>query len=235
MVYKFLRSLFYTLQGRCLLCECAMIEPSQIFGLCGHCLHAMPEKGYCCRRCGLPTAADIAECGECLQNRPYYQQIVFCTPYNPDIQRLIIQLKQHHDMACCRLLADYLAYSYYRQSPPLPLLHALLPVPMHKKRLLQRGNNHSLLLARKLAKRLAIPCHSHWLKKHRHTVPQRSLAAKQRRRNLRNAFSVTADVRGKNIAIVDDVMTTGSTANEIAKVLMKAGANTVYILLVARA
>ncbi len=235
MVYKFLRGIVYRLQSRCLLCECAMRKPSTIFGLCENCLSAMPEKGYCCQRCGLPTAADIDECGECLQNTPYYQQIVFCTPYNHDIQKLIIQLKQLHDMACCRLLADYMADSYCRQIPALPVLHALLPVPMHKRRLLQRGNNHSQLLAQKLAKRLSVPLYKHWLVKVRNTPAQRRLTAKQRRTNLRNAFMVKADVQGKNIAIVDDVMTTGSTVNEIAKVLKKAGANAVYVLVIARA
>lgn len=235
MVYKFSRSLLYRLQNRCLLCECIMTVPSTLFGLCRYCFEAMPANGYCCQRCGLPTATDIAQCGTCLQNTPYYRKVLFCTPYNHDIQRLIIQLKQQHDMAACRLLADYLALRYFEQSHTLSGIDALVPVPMHRRSLLRRGNNHSQLLARKLARRLSLPCHNHYLIKTRDTPTQRSLTAAERRKNLRNAFAVIGDVSDKNIAIVDDVMTTGSTVNEIAKVLTKAGAKAVYVLLVARA
>lgn len=232
MVYHWIKPLIYTLQQQCLLCQCAIAETTAIFGLCKDCYQAMPAAEPCCRRCGLPTAISVDACGQCLQKPPPFDCTVLCTPYNPDVQQLIYRLKQQHDMAACRLLADWLARQINTEPVPLDVL---LPVPMHWQRQLWLGNNHSQLLAQSLARRLRIPCQKHWLKKQRKTLPQRGLSAAQRRRNLRHAFSVTGDVRGQCIGIVDDVMTTGSTMNTLAGILKKAGAKAVYALVIARA
>lgn len=227
MVYQWVKSL----QQRCLLCQCT-ISASPLFGLCKDCYQAMPAAEPCCQQCGLPTAITLKQCGECLKQPPLFDHTRCCTQFTADSQTLIHHLKKQHDLAYCRLLADWLTQQLPRCPTPVD---ALLPVPMHWQRALWQGNNHSLLLAKQLACNSGIPCQPDWLKKRHKTMPQRGLSAAQRRRNLKNAFTATSEVSAKHLVLVDDVMTTGSTMNELSRVLKKAGALSVTALVIARA
>lgn len=232
MVYKFFEKLPYILQKSCLLCRCSLDSESTVFGLCSYCFNALPDFSPSCLQCGDPTARPLVQCGECARKPPFYQQTLCATRFNPDIQHLIHQLKQQHDLAANRCLVDLLIRNISSASLELDVIIA---VPMHWRRLLIRGNNHSALLARSLAKKLAIPYHPKLIKKARHTPTQRGLAAKQRQKNLRQAFYCTEDLSGLHIGVVDDVITTGSTMNEIAKALKQTGASCVSAIAVARA
>ena len=110
----------------------------------------------------------------------------------------------------------------------------LIPVPLHYQRLRQRGYNQALELARPIAKMLGIPIDIRSCRRRKVTKEQSGLQAKQRKSNVRDAFEVTGDLRNRSIAIIDDVMTTGSTVNELAKQLMQAGATTVDVWVCAR-
>ena len=116
-----------------------------------------------------------------------------------------------------------------------PLPEAILPVPLHSTRLRERGFNQALELARPMAQALALPLLIHHSQRTRATVAQTSLSAKQRRKNIRGAFQVTQPLPARHIAIVDDVMTTGQTINELAKTLRKAGATHIDVWVCARA
>lgn len=230
-VYKALKKLPYYLQRQCLLCRCDIDKSSTVFGLCSHCINAFPEFSPSCQQCGDPTAKPLSACGECLRMPPHYDQTVCFTRFNRDIQYLIHQLKQQHDLAIRRCLADSLVQAIRQADLSLD---AIIAVPMHWRRAFLRGNNHSALLASHIAKKLAIVYFPKAVKKVRHTQTQRGLAAKQRNRNLRHAFYCQENMQGLHIGIIDDVMTTGSTMNEIAKVLKQAGAIKVSAITVAK-
>jgi ComF family protein len=111
----------------------------------------------------------------------------------------------------------------------------LLPVPLHRQRLRQRGFNQALELARPVSRRLCIPLDPWLAVRNKATIPQASLSPKDRYRNVRDAFQVKKDVSGLKIAIIDDVMTTGHTANALANTLKKAGAREISVWVFARA
>ncbi len=231
MVYNFLKKLPYQLQKQCLLCQCAIVNNTDIYGLCSYCLNAQPAMQPCCLQCGSMTAKPMQQCGECAKKPPHFAQTIAFTRFNPDIQRLIYPLKQQHDLAVLRLLSDCLVATVLQQTLNVDVI---IPVPMHWRRKLLQGNNHGALLAKQVAKKLSITYNDHWLKKQWHTQPQRGQSGQKRRLNLLGAFYCQQNLSGHRIAIVDDVMTTGSTMNEVAKALKKAGAAEVIALVVAK-
>ena len=110
-----------------------------------------------------------------------------------------------------------------------------MPIPLHKTRYRQRGFNQSIEIARTVACELKLPVDLSSCQRYRNTPHQTSLPAKQRRKNLKNAFSLMKPIQVKHIAIIDDVMTTGSTVDELAALLKKAGASRVDVWACARA
>jgi ComF family protein len=114
----------------------------------------------------------------------------------------------------------------------LPPVDLVLPVPLHQKRLREREFNQSALIGKHIARRLGAPLSVRSLVRNRHTIPQVGLSAQERRKNIRNAFTVSDmnHVRGKRIMLVDDVFTTGATVRECSRVLRKAGAKEVFVI-----
>jgi ComF family protein len=114
----------------------------------------------------------------------------------------------------------------------LPAVDLVLPVPLHKKRLREREFNQSALLGKHVARHLGAPLSVHSLDRNRHTMPQVGLNSRERRKNIRNAFTVTDidGIRGKRVMLVDDVYTTGATARECSRVLKKAGVEEVFVI-----
>jgi ComF family protein len=117
----------------------------------------------------------------------------------------------------------------------LPVIGGILPVPLSVKGLRERGFNQSLLMARVLAKNLQVPLFMDILFKKKETLPQIGLSKKERLANLKKAFEVKGDIKGLRLLLIDDVMTTGATVTECSKVLMKAGAQEIVVLTLARA
>lgn len=171
-------------------------------------------------------------CGPCLLKPPAYDHAIASLTYAPPIDRLIGQLKYHQRLSTCRSFAQLLEKQITRFESPLP--DALVAVPLHQQRLRQRGFNQSLEIARPLARLVNRPLVTDLVKRHKATTPQTGLSGVARRKNLRGAFSVTRPVAYRHLALVDDVMTTGSTAQELALTLKKAGATRVDIWVVAR-
>jgi len=148
------------------------------------------------------------------------------------VDYFIRRLKFHQDLPMARLLGQSLAASVAaaRFRPD-----AIVPVPLHPRRLRRRGFNQSVEIARPLADRIRAPLIVDGVDRVRDTPNQAGLNRRERRRNLLNAFDVTADLREMNVAIVDDVMTTGETVRQLARALRKAGAGSIAVWVVARA
>jgi ComF family protein len=151
--------------------------------------------------------------------------------HNGAMRYLITGLKFNAQYKNARLLGLLLAEGL--QTTHLP--DCLIPVPLHKARYRERGFNQSIEIAKATGKALHIPVDVHSCIRHRDTPHQTQLTAKQRRTNMKNAFSTRQPIQARHIAIIDDVMTTGSTVHELAKVLKKAGVSRVDVWVCARA
>jgi ComF family protein len=221
---------------RCLLCRAFLASGS----LCGSCFSAFSRLvSPVCPICGGPFADGIQEdhvCEECLRKRPYFHSAASPYLYDGRIMDAIHQFKYEGKPHMAKVLGPLLAsFGRERLSGQSGLL--IMPVPLHPKRLKQRGYNQSLLLARHVSTGMNASLDFMSLRRTRDTQVQTGLKKDERRRNVKRAFGV-ADrhaVKDKTILLVDDVATTGSTLNECAKVLRKAGCSKVYCLVLARA
>lgn len=207
-------------------------EPDLDF--CDGCERSLPVLSACCSRCALPFAsADLADalCGPCQQSAPAYSTVRAPFRYAAPVDRLILGAKYARRLDWVALLGHRLARHVQACSFSVD---ALVPIPLHRTRLRSRGYNQSLELARPLAARLGLPLLS-VLKRTRATAAQTALSRDERRKNMRGAFVAIRPVAGLRIAVVDDVMTSGATAEEAARCLHEAGAGSVEIWVIARA
>ncbi len=232
-VYKWLKN---TQLGQCLLC--LGTNPQSTPGLCDPCRSDLPWLGSQCRRCALPLPFDDQLCGQCQRNTPAFAQVVCPLLYRFPIDSLIPAFKYHDQLIygrlMARLLAEAVLYHYSENDMSFP--DKLLPMPLHRARQAKRGFNQALELARPIAAQLQIPlCHRSLLRV-RHTQAQQGLSAEDRRRNLEGAFMSTPSsaIQGLHLALVDDVVTTGATADAASRVLIEAGAASVSIWCLAR-
>lgn len=220
---------------RCLLCA----RPGLVgVDLCEHCQQSLPFNQTACIACALPLPpnnSDEAVCGRCQKKPPRYDFAFSVFSYEQPMIWLIQQLKFNEKLAHARLLGGLIAESECVKKIAEFEDVCILPVPLHKKRLRQRGFNQSIELARALSKKTGWPMVFNSVQRVRETSAQTGLDAKARRKNIRGAFEVIEALPQKHVVIVDDVVTTGSTANELARVLKKAGVEKVVVLSLARA
>jgi ComF family protein len=195
----------------------------------------LPRNNLCCYRCAeileTPVTTPVL-CGRCLSRQPAFDETYAPFIHQGAIRHLIGTLKFSSNYKNARLLGMLLA-DHLKQTAERPNL--ILPVPLHKTRYRQRGFNQAIEIARTVAKELQIPLDVTSCSRHRDTPHQTQLPAKKRQKNLKNAFSVIKPIHARHIAILDDVMTTGSTAHELAYVLKKAGVGRVDVWVCARA
>jgi ComF family protein len=188
--------------------------------------------GQACSRCALPLPR-ASLCGRCQRRPPAFDRALAAFEYQPPLDALIKRLKFHGDLRLARLLGTLMADHITASAEGGP--EVIVPVPLHVARLRQRGYNQALELARPIARRLAVPLAWRFLSRVRATDPQTDVPAKLRSRNVRNAFAVTPDFAARRVAIVDDVMTTGHTVDELARTLRRAGATEISVWVCARA
>lgn len=170
-------------------------------------------------------------CGRCLSRPPLWDQALAALAYEYPIDHIVRQFKFHRSLACGQLLADELADCVLKTGFMLPDI--LIPVPLHFSRRFWRGFNQAEFLARQLGSRLHVPVMVHKLQRIRRTSAQSGLDRKQRRTNLSGAFYCHR-LGGTKIALVDDVLTTGTTLAECTRALKAAGAEHVAVWVAAR-
>jgi ComF family protein len=203
--------------------------------LCSSCYTRLPKNNLCCYRCAEIFAAPIvipALCGRCLSETPAFDETYAPFIHQDEIRHLITGLKYGAQFKNARLLGSLLA-EYVDKAAEKP--DCIVPVPLHNKRYRERGFNQALEIARTVSLDMQIPIDFDSCLRHKDTPHQTGLSAKKRRHNLRRAFSVQKTFHARHVAILDDVMTTGSTANALAIELRKAGVSRVDVWVCARA
>jgi ComF family protein len=209
----------------CFLCA----APSAQEFLCPACLDNLPYMpAECCPVCALPTpCAEV--CGACLKKPPNFDATQAVFRYQFPIDRLVQSLKYAHRLAS----ADFLGKMLLPQVPDRRF-DMILPVPLAAQRLAGRGFNQALEISRRLAGQLHVPLETRFVLRGIDTTPQAALPWKDRAKNIRHAFECEVDLTGKAILVIDDVMTTGATLNELAGTLKACGAARVENLVLAR-
>lgn len=218
----------------CLLC---LTRTDTSLPLCTGCENDLPWLGERCRCCALPLISSQALCGRCIQRKPHFTRVEAPWRYDFPIDSLLNRFKHQAQWPYGRLLSELLVrHLQHAYGEGLTQPSALIPVPLAGKRLRRRGFNQAELIARQLVRQLGIPCCNHWLQRTLDTPAQQGLDARARRRNLRRAFMLdpAADVRRHHLALVDDVVTTGATADRLAKLLLDHGAAQVDVYCLAR-
>lgn len=221
-------------------CACALCGAGCEAAVCAPC-HAqfVAARRQRCGRCANPLGASDAryQCAGCLARRPAFDATLAAADYIAPLDQLVLQLKFGAQLALAPWFAQTLR-DVVLEHPGFALPNVLCPVPLGRARLVERGFNQALEIARPLARSLGIPLRARLAIRALDTRAQSSLAPGERRKNLRNAFIVAPDalamVRGQHIGIVDDVMSSGHTLNELAATFKRFGAARVSNLVFAR-
>lgn len=204
--------------------------------LCQYCLESLPLITTACTSCNTPLSQNTL-CGVCISSQRYWDQCVAAFEYKGSIKKLVTEFKYGNTPALNQLLgqllSEHISDHYDQQMPDY-----LLPVPAFRDRLQHKGFNQSLMLCKTLSSLLGIPI-LNIVQKTKSTHTQKGLSSRQRRSSIKNSFKLKKfDLKKsgtiKKIAIVDDVMTTGSTCSEIAKLLKKSGISSVEVWVLAR-
>ena len=207
--------------------------------ICPSCREQMPPVGHpLCQVCGIPFQGVGTDhpCGRCIKDTPAFDAARAALLYEGHSRDLInafkYRNKTHLRRPLALLTAEGMTEFVMSHSPDL-----IVPVPLHVRRLRSRGFNQAVLLGEVLARQWRLPLARRALARNRWTEPQINLAAHERRDNVKGAFSVTdpAMVAGRHVLLLDDVLTTGSTAEECSRALKRAGAVEVVVVTVARA
>ncbi|WP_251359130.1 ComF family protein [Kangiella sp. TOML190] len=217
----------------CAFCQqdCAIYAASTI---CSSCREALIRQGYYCYQCGYTlTSNSVQFCGACLKKPKQYQRLIAACDYEFPVDKAISEIKfnrqWHLARALSYLLLEKITQAYQDSSAP----DLLIPIPLHRKRLSERGFNQAELIAKRLAKRLQLPMDNKSLIRIKNTPHQIGLKAAQRRKNLKGAFVAQSNLP-THIALIDDVVTTSSTISEATKACLTQGAEQVDIWCLAK-
>lgn len=214
------------LANDCLLCA-GTADASVVCTACAGDLPRLPPAR--CPQCALPTPLG-ERCGQCLRKAPHFDATLAAFAYAFPLDKLVQSFKYSHRLALGRWFGERLA-----ELADGCAADRIVPLPLHRLRLRERGFNQALELARAVHARGGIPLDYRSCLRIRHTPAQAGLPWRERGKNIRGAFHCESDLSGQRILLVDDVMTTGASLNECARTLKLHGAAEVTLLVVARA
>ena len=230
------------LPADCRVCQ-HPLEPSNTTFVCIDCWNKIKwlKAPYCfkCSRSLPPTFKSIPTflCPECRRQNVYFNRAFIPTLYEGVMKKVIHLLKYNKKTGIMRTLKKIIKSYFNHLNSSLPSLDLVVPIPLHRKKLRERGFNQAELIAKVVAKHLKVRLTKGNLKRIKATTTQTSLDRKERRKNLKEAFVVKNrdEFQAKNVLLVDDVYTTGTTIKEAAKVLKEARVKDIYVFALARA
>lgn len=229
----FVRLKNWLLPGACVLCS----ENTGNLDLCASCTKELPWLGTHCICCAepLPLVTELDQkCGGCLHYPPAFTKTVALFSYQDPLKKLITGIKFQKKLIYAKLLGELFAERLVEVYRAQPLPEYIIPVPLHPTRLQERGFNQAVELVRPIARKLKLQLDLRRCKRLKSTQPQMELPAAERALNVSNAFEVKAPFPAKYVVVFDDVMTTGSTVNELSKALRKAGVERIDVWCCAR-
>lgn len=212
----------------CLLCQAAGVRGGT--DLCAECMAELPRMAAACSTCAMALPVE-GQCGQCQQKPPTFDRTTALFHYQPPVDWLIQGLKFRAKLTNGRFLGEQMAEFLAQKQVLTPDL--IIPVPLHPQRLRERGFNQALELAKPISKALAVPLWQH-VERIVATEAQSLLPLDKRRNNVKGSFRVNRPLEGARVAIVDDVMTSGSTIGELAHVLRLGGAKSIDVFVCAR-
>ncbi len=215
-------------------CYCALCHnPTTNTALCTPCTGELPWLKNPCVCCAKPLISETiihpAVCGDCLTNPPSYQALIAPFQYKYPIDYLILNLKFGNKFIYARILGELMAETIARHYQPINYPQLIIPVPLHPRRLRERGYNQAVEIARPIQKKFRLPLSVHQCGRIIDTQPQAAIAASGRSRNVKSAFSAALSIKATHVAIIDDVVTTGSTVSELTQALRKVGVKKIDI------
>lgn len=219
---------------------CAICGCSPRHSVCDGCRQQFfAQQPHRCRRCGIPLASlSDLECGDCLKHPPAFDATIVARDYSPPVDQLVLALKFGKRLELASLFSEMLVEAINNRGRDSENIELLTPVPLGARRLTERGFNQALEIAKPLARALGTHLDAKLLLRQRETQAQALLHPDERQRNIRHAFIVAGNaidlVRDRHIGVVDDVMTTGVTLQEVAATLKRFGARRVTNIVFAR-
>lgn len=222
-------ALGFCLPSMCLSCQMPLTHR----GCCIDCTQALPWLGACCQRCAIPISV-AGLCGHCLASPPAFHAAVIPFAYAAPIDHWLGALKFYQQLEYAAFFADCLWQTLQTRYDSCEWPELILPVPLHRQRLQWRGYNQALLIATSLANLTGIALARQAVIKTRATPAQTALSKSRRQNSLKRVFTVVQPLRVAHVALVDDVLTTGATVQELAKTVLKAGVQRVDVWCVAR-
>lgn len=229
MLRRLIDGLAAALPGQCAVCRAWPAQP-----VCEACVGRFAQPQPRCRRCALPVTAGVAECGRCLGAPPPLDACHAAVSYEFPWSELIVQYKFNGQAGWARSFATLMRSAPWVE-PALEEADLVLPMPLSRRRLAERGFNQALLLARALD---GEKTEAGLLLRVRHTAAQTALDRKDRLANVKGAFVVdplsAPKVRGRRVVLIDDVMTSGASLFTAAEALRQAGAERITALVLAR-
>lgn len=223
-----------TIVSPCWLCQQPLYHPKH--GICCYCRCHFPPLPPCCPYCGLPSSNTVLPCGRCLKQPPRWMSMTAVSDYAPPLDQLIKKLKFNGMTSLAPVLARLLLLRWLdaKRHGKVIKPDRIISVPLYHWRCWRRGYNQTDLLARPMARWLGCHYSNTTLRRIRATPPQQQLTATARRKNMQGIFRCMESVRGQHIALLDDVVTTGSTVNEIAKLLWSQGIASLQVWCICR-
>ncbi len=231
---KIVRTINHIVPRHCFFC---LENTHSDSNLCQHCIASFDLNDHCCQRCASPFEQTVSQhvllCGNCLSHHFHYDRVYSPFLYSKEIRYLIKKMKYQKKIHYADIIAKlFIDKSSHLKDFQLP--QVFIPMPMHTKRLRQRGFNQALELSRYFSTHYHLPLNYNSLIRSRYTELQAGMTAIARQKNVRQAFLVKKPILHEHIALIDDVMTTGSTVNEASKILKLNGVKQVDVWIMAR-
>jgi ComF family protein len=211
--------------SRCLICH----NKSEKQIICQGCKSLVTHAKFSCETCGVKLSSQQKQCGHCQTSPPIFTRTYSAVEYKEPVDAWVKSLKFGKNLAMSRLFAEIMQ----EKAKNIEGKYVFMPVPLHKSRLRLRGYNQAYEIAKELTKLTGRKLDNS-LKRQKKTQMQAQLKFKQRAKNVKNAFGLKGELKHKKIVLIDDVMTSGNTLRECAKVLKKAGAKDINVLVFAR-
>ena len=235
---KFIEVLSHLFVDRynCIVCDRELPSPTPHL-TCNSCYHKMESivEGACLK-CGVKLIGEGEYCLDCKEHEKHFDRAMAPMCYSGAAAELVLQLKFRNKRYLAKPLARYMTDRFLAENTPVDVI---IPVPLHANRRKERGYNQSELLAAEIARSLGVPMDNVAVDRVKETLPSTQLEGgrKAREKNIEGAFVLKAKdaVKNKVVLVVDDVLTTGATSSELARVLKKGGAAKVYVLTFATA